>query len=90
MYTQIVKFQTDLLALVCAVFCEFVTFPLVSWVRCGTWLYRFLIFATLLTFICKIMRNIIFLSLYNVLVSEAELHYEVNKITSNYSFSSQT
>ena len=22
--------------------CEFVTFPLVSWVRCGTWLYRFL------------------------------------------------
>ena len=26
-----------------------VTFPLVSWVRCGTWLYRFLIFATLLT-----------------------------------------
>ena len=39
-----------LLALVCGVFCEFVTFPLVSWVRCGTWLYRFLIFATLLTF----------------------------------------
>ena len=30
--------------------CEFVTFPLVSWVRCGTWLYRFLIFAPLLTF----------------------------------------
>ena len=25
----------DLLALVCGVFCEFVTFPLVSWVRCG-------------------------------------------------------
>ena len=32
------------------VFCEFVTFPLVSWVRCGTWLYWFLIFAPLLTF----------------------------------------
>ena len=31
--------------------CEFVTFPLVFWVRCGTWLYRFLIFAPLLTFI---------------------------------------
>ena len=31
--------------------CEFVTFPLVSWVRCGTWLYRFLIFAPLLTFV---------------------------------------
>ena len=28
----------------------FVTFPLISWVRCGTWLYRFLIFALLLTF----------------------------------------
>ena len=28
---------------------EFVTFPLVSWVRCSTWLYRFLIFAPLLT-----------------------------------------
>ena len=25
--------------------CEFATFPLVSWVWCGTWLYRFLIFA---------------------------------------------
>ena len=30
-------------------YCEFVTFPLVSWVRCVTWLYRFLIFAPLLT-----------------------------------------
>ena len=29
--------------------CEFVTFPLVSWVKCGTWLYWFLIFAPLLT-----------------------------------------
>ena len=28
--------------------CEFVTFPLVSWVRCGTWLYWFLIFVPLL------------------------------------------
>ena len=26
----------DLLALVCGVYCEFVTFLLVSWVRCGT------------------------------------------------------
>ena len=26
----------DLLALVCGVFCGFVAFPLVSWVRCGT------------------------------------------------------
>ena len=42
--------RADLLALVCDVYCEFVTFPLVSWVRCGIRLYRFLIFATLLTF----------------------------------------
>ena len=28
--------RADLLALVCGVFCAFVTFPLVSWVRCGT------------------------------------------------------
>ena len=28
--------RADFLALVCGVFCEFVTFPLVSWVRCGT------------------------------------------------------
>ena len=33
--------------------CEFVTFPLVSWVSCGIWLYRFLIFAPLLTFFQK-------------------------------------
>ena len=43
--------RADLLALVCGVYCEFVTFPLVSWVRCGTWLYRFLIFAPLLTYV---------------------------------------
>ena len=29
--------------------CNIVTFQLVSWVRCGAWLYRFLIFALLLT-----------------------------------------
>ena len=29
--------------------CEVVTFPLVSWVRCGAWSYRFLIFARFLT-----------------------------------------
>ena len=46
--------RADLLALVCGVYYEFVTFPLVSWVRCGTWLYRFLIFAPLLTLIHSI------------------------------------
>ena len=45
--------RADLLALVCGAYCEFVTFPLVSWVRCGTWLYRFLIFAPLLTLLCS-------------------------------------
>ena len=28
--------KADLLALVCGVYYEFGTFPLVSWVRCGT------------------------------------------------------
>ena len=37
--------------------CEFVNFPLVSWVRCGTWLYRFLIFAPLLTLQCLYLVN---------------------------------
>ena len=40
--------RADLLALVCGVYCESVTFPLVSLVKCGTRLYRFLIFAPLL------------------------------------------
>ena len=31
--------SADLLALVCGVYCEFVTFPLVSWDRYGTLLY---------------------------------------------------
>ena len=39
--------------------CEFVTFPLVSWVRCGTCLYRFMIFAPLLTLAVQYI-NIIF------------------------------
>ena len=33
--------------------CEFVTFPLVSWVGCGIRLYRLLIFAPLLTLLGK-------------------------------------
>ena len=40
--------RADILALVCGVYSEFFTFPLVSWVRCGTGLYRLLIFAPLL------------------------------------------
>ena len=30
--------------------CEVVTFPWVTWVRCGSWLYRFQIFAIFLTY----------------------------------------
>ena len=35
--------------------CEFVTFPLVSWVKCDTWLYRFLIFASVLWRNCSLL-----------------------------------
>ena len=41
--------RADLLALICGVYCEFVTFPLVSRVGWSTWLYQFLIIAPLLT-----------------------------------------
>ena len=43
----------DLLALVMISNCEVVTFPLVSWVRCGACLYPLLIFALSLTFITE-------------------------------------
>ena len=32
--------------------CEVVTFSLVSWVRCGAWFRRFLIFALCITLSC--------------------------------------
>ena len=47
--------------------CEFVIFPLVSWVRCGTRLYRFLIFASLLTFLASGLSTYDFSSLYTTL-----------------------
>ena len=40
-------------------YCEFVTFPMVSWVSCGTSLYRILIFAPLLTFIHRLKRSVL-------------------------------
>ena len=43
--------------------CKFITFPLVSWVRCGTWLYRFQIFAPLLTLS---LSDVVFIMLINV------------------------
>ena len=41
--------------------CEVVTFPFISWVRCGAYLYRFLIFALFLTYkkhMCAIILNV--------------------------------
>ena len=40
--------------------CEVVTFPLVSWVRCGAWLYRFLIFVLFLTLNWKVRKYLQF------------------------------
>ena len=37
--------------------CEVVTFPLVSWVRCGALLYQFLVFALFLTFYAPAIYN---------------------------------
>ena len=37
--------------------CDVVTFPLVSWVRCGACFYRFLIFALFLTLIHMSFRH---------------------------------
>ena len=53
--------------------CEVVTFPLVSWVSCGLWLYRFLIFDLFLTLVALwffwgygpvLLRNPIFLCFF--------------------------
>ena len=38
--------------------CDVVTLPLVSWGRCGTWLYRFLVFALFLTFTTMLHYNL--------------------------------
>ena len=74
--------MADLLAFVCGVFCEFVTFPLVSWVRCGTWLYRFLIFATLLLCTDTLLGrgNNLIRFWRPWLISRSQLHFEMSKI----------
>ena len=56
--------------------CEFVTFPLVSWVRCGAWLYRFLIFAPLLTLLeyhCVVTDKIFFMFIYNLYIKHVTI-----------------
>ena len=52
--------------------CELFTFPLVSWVRCGSWFYRFLIFAPLLT-----------LNIYKARVSQNPNEYKHIKVESD-------
>ena len=37
--------------------CEVVTFQLVSWVRCGAWLYRFLIVVLFLSLLLRLKKN---------------------------------
>ena len=69
--------RADLLALVCGVYCEFVTIPLVSWVRCGTWLYRFLIFAPYLlllieTFPLKAYNICLDLEIWNLILNYSQ------------------
>ena len=49
--------------------CEFVTFPLVSWVRCVTWLYRFLIFSPLLTLLSLVWKE------YKIAIKEKSYLY---------------
>ena len=45
----------SLCSLVCCVSCVLSLSHIVSWVRCGTCLYRFLIFAFIFTLICSIL-----------------------------------
>ena len=79
--------RADLLALVCGVFCEFVTFPWVSCVRCGTWLYRFLIFAPLLT---SMMDFYMLLCIFNALkISNFQYHFSKNFYIRFFLFFSQ-
>ena len=40
--------------------CKVIIFPLVSWVRCGAWLYRFLIFALFLFFYTTFILRMVF------------------------------
>ena len=49
--------RADLLLSFVVSYCEFITFLLVSWVRYGTYLYRFLIFAPILTLLVSIAKQ---------------------------------
>ena len=64
--------------------CEFVTFPLVSLVRCGTRLYRFLIFASLLTFRMLDVDKICILTGQQILPNMQRLNGDVFNDTSGF------
>ena len=53
--------------------CEIVTFPLVSWVRCGAWLNKFLSFALFSKCVCY---TILFpqLAFYSFLLNNVDMH----------------
>ena len=55
--------------------CEFVTFPLVSCVRCGTSFYRFLLFAPLLTFF-SILEKLLIKQCFKRKTMSPKLHNE--------------
>ena len=63
--------------------CEVVSYPLVSWVRCGAWLYRFLIFALFLTFYIHVHKvtsivlgNRIYVFIYCSVITEGTKHFK--------------
>ena len=59
--------RAGLLALVCGVKMWVCHSPLVSCVKCGTWWYRFLIFAPLLTLIFKFFTSIFWIETFSFL-----------------------
>ena len=63
--------------------CGFVTFPLVSWVRCGTCLYRFLICAPLLVCTWRVYFDNVTLTLQNVTLASQKPYQYNNKFDCN-------
>ena len=54
------------------------SFPLVSWVRCGAWVYRFLIFALFLTFMCFLVTtSVIFFTLCITQSLNIQIHFRL-------------
>ena len=56
----------------------FATFPLVSWVRCGTLLCRFLIFTPLLTFMYTTQKVAKDLDCLALIIERLHLHQTIN------------